>query len=172
MTKIAMGPLDVIEPELVLLEGATMAVVAAGPDGQPDVLIAQILCGAAASGIKTLMLLPKLRQDDAVWNAIVRILSGGDVRSGARELSRLPIVLHAGSTGRDGPGGAELVYAPGLTAKELGQLRARTQAPFLVTEEGAADDVIRVGIDILRIDSRGINVPVVYMPDGPLYCPA
>lgn len=172
--KISTGPLRSAIPNWGLAEGTTTAFVSGDSNGRPDVLIAQIICGAAMSGVKTLMLLPTSRQDDDVWARMLQLLSGGNGKMAAQAMGHMPIVLHAESTGRDRVGDAELVYAPGLTHRQLNALRPLTGAPFITTEETppTVTDVIRVGGDILKIDSTGIEVPVLYDPGGPMYRPA
>ncbi|MCP9209642.1 hypothetical protein [Streptomyces cucumeris] len=155
------------------------ALVADGSGGHPDVLAAQVICGAAVSGARVLMLLPQARDDDEVWRRMITLLADGDPRSAARALGHLPISLHTSGTGWDRVRGAELIYTPGVQIRELRRLRDQTNAPILVTNKGIDRQSVNCSIEILRVsddavllDSEGVKVSVVYDPSGPIYRPA
>lgn len=177
--KICSGPLALARPGWGLEDNSVTSLVPDDAGGRPDVLAAQILCGAAFSGARVLMLLPGTRDEDPVWQAVGAFLAGGDRKLAATALRGLPIRMYACGNGRDRSDSANLVYAPGLTAHELLTLREQTSAPILMLGEGlegqsAGHSVrfIRVSGDILLIDSEGVEVPVVYDPSGPVYRPA
>jgi hypothetical protein len=173
---ISAGPITMARPGWGLKENTITAVVSNGSDGYPEVLCAQMLIGAAASGVRVLALLPGLRTDEPTWAAIGRMLGGGEPRSVARELRSMPLITYASGTGHEHVGKAGLVYAPGLRSDELERLLGNTSAPVLTltdldseTALRRAGEVLRVDGDRIVIDSEGFEVSVTYDPDGPLY---
>lgn len=177
--KIVTGPIPWVRPGWGLKEDSLTAVVSNDSEGHPHVLAAQMLCGAAVAGVRVLMLLPGDRVQDDVWTTLVALLTDSDGRSAARSLGKLPIVTQTSGTGREKARNAELVYAPGLSARELRDLSKRTNAPILVVGQEfdgesvtRSSEIIRVGGDALVMDSEGFEVPVVYDPSGPFYRPA
>lgn len=177
--RVSTGPIAIVRPGWELKPGAITSVVANDSGGRPEVLCAQMLCGAAISGIKTLVLLPGLRTDDPVWQTVGQLIGGGDAKTAARELKLMKMVMYASGTGREHVGKAELVYAPGLRPSELERVADETMAPVLtlsdlddqITVKKAAE-VIRVGGDHIALDSEGFEFSVVFDPSGPVYCPA
>lgn len=177
--KISAGPIALAKPGWGLKEGSVTAFVSTDAGGHPEVLTAQILCGAASSRKRVLLLLPAGRDEDPVWRTLVTMLTIDDHKSAASALRKLPILLHAWGTGRDRSDSAELVYAPGLSTRELRGLRSKTKAPILLTgkefDEKSAlvpVELIRVGKETLAVDAEGFEVSVVYDPSGPIYRPA
>jgi hypothetical protein len=139
-----------------------------------------MLCGAALSGARVLMLLPQQRDSDSVWQTMIKMLTDGDLRSAGRALRNLPIALHAFGVGWDKLGTADLVYAPGLSSRELRRVDVQTSPPMLVVGKDFEHtatlrvpvEIIRVGGDHLMVDSEGFEVPVVLDASGPIYRPA
>lgn len=176
---VSTGPIALARPGWGLKENTITAVVANDGNGRPEVLCAQIMIGAAASGVKVLALLPGMRSDEPVWAMIGRLLGDGDPKAAARELRQVPLVAYASGTGREHVGKADLVYAPGLQPGELENLIGATSAPVLTLTDldsevalKRAGEVIRVGGDTIVLDSEGFEIPVVYDPSGPVYRPA
>jgi hypothetical protein len=176
---ITAGPISLARPGWGLETGTVTTLVTDGTGGYPEVLAAQMLCSAAVSGAKTLMLLPYQRSDDDVWKAMVSLLAGGDPQSASRELRRLPITLHTGGTGWEKVERADLVYVPRLSPRNLRRIKKRVAPPVLVVDpdfdDGSRDisnRVIRVSCDALVVDGEGFEVPVVYDSSGPIYRPA
>lgn len=173
---VSTGPIALARPGWGLKPNSITSVVSNDDGGHPDVLCAQILCGAAISDIKTLVLLPGMRTDEPVWQRIGELIGGGDPQKVARELRLIKMIMYTSGTGRQHVGKAELVYAPGLRSGELEQIASETTAPVLtltdmddtITLKKAAE-VIRVGGDTITLDSEGFEFPVVYDPSGPLY---
>jgi hypothetical protein len=125
------------------------------------------------------MLLPGTRDEDPVWEKLVTMLTLKGAKSAAKELVRLPLQMHACGTGRDKADKAQLVYAPGLTARDVRRLQEQVTAPILLggteLDEGStirSVDTIHVGGDTLVVDSEGFEISVVYDPSGPIYRPA
>lgn len=173
---VSTGPISLLRPGWGLKENTITSVVANDSGGYPEVLCAQMLCGAAISGVKVLVLLPGLRGDDPVWTVVGQLLGGGDARTAARELKQMRLVMYASGTGREHVGKAELVYAPGLSPMEIDQVASNTSAPVLTLTDLESEiatrishEVIRVAGDTISVDSEGFEVPVVYDPSGPLY---
>lgn len=177
--RVSTGPIAIVRRDWELKPGAITSVVSNDGGGRPEVLCAQMLCGAAISGIKTLVLLPGMRTDDPVWQTVGQLIGGGDAKTAARELRLMKMVMYASGTGREHVGKAELVYAPGLRSGELERISGETMAPVLtmadpddpVTLRKAAE-VIRVGGDTISLDSEGFEFSVVFDPSGPVYSPA
>lgn len=173
--RVSMGPIALARPGWEMKPGSVTSVVANDSGGRPDVLCAQMLCGAAISGIKTLVLLPGLRTDEPVWQLIGELIGGGDAKLAAREMRQMRLVMYASGTGKEYAGRAELVYAPGLRPGELERITSETMAPVLTltdTDDAAlkkSAEVIRVGGDTIVLDSEGFEFPVVYDPSGPVY---
>lgn len=177
--KIVMGPITLARPGWGLEKNRVATLVSNDAGGRPDVLAAQILCGAALQGARVLMLLPVARECDETWKVMVTLLADGSAKSAAQAMSCLPISMHTHGTGWDKASRADLVYAPGLTARELRRLGAQTEAPILVVGKefdhespSRPVEVVRVGGDTLLLDSEGVEIPVVYDPSGPIYRPA
>ncbi|MFE0472402.1 hypothetical protein ACFW2V_12380 [Streptomyces sp. NPDC058947] len=177
--KIVMGPLTRARPEWGLEKGGLATLVADGPEGRPEVLAAQILFGVAMQGTRVLMLLPVTREVDETWKAMVSLMADGDTKSAAQAMRSLPISMHTCGTGWEKIGRADLIYAPGLNAQEMRRLSSRTDASILAvgSEFGRQSsnrpvEVIRVGGSAILIDSKGVEIPVVYDPSGPIYRPA
>lgn len=173
---VGIGLISQACPGWGLEENTITSLVAQDAGGHPDVLAGQMICGAAMAGMRVLMLLPGPRDKDEVWAMLVTLLGDGDAKAAGKTLCRLPIVVCAMKTGRDRIGQADLVYAPGLSARELRDLETQTTAPILVTgpgvddsSDGRSSQVIRVGSDTLLIEGGGFEVPVVYDPSGPMY---
>lgn len=176
---VGIGFLGQACPGWELEENTITSLVAQDAGGHPDVLAGQMICGAAMTGVRVLMLLPGPRDEDGVWTRLVTLLGDGDAKEAGKILCRLPIVVCAMKTGRDRIGQADLVYAPGLSARALRDLGEQTTAPILVTgpgvddsSDGRSSQVIQVGSDTLLVEDGGFEVPVVYDPSGPMYRPA
>lgn len=176
---VSTGPIALARPGWGLKENTITAVVSNDAQGHPEVLCAQMLLGAAISGVKVLALLPGMRSDEPVWEKVGHLLGGGDPKAAAREMRQMRLVMYASGTGREHAGKAELVYAPGLQPGELERLLDDTTAPVLtLTDVDAeialkrANEVIRVGGDTIVLDGEGFEIPVVYDPSGPVYRPA
>lgn len=176
---VSTGPIALARPGWGLKNDTITSVVANDSGGYPEVLCAQMLCGAAVSGVKVLVLLPGLRGDDPVWTTVGQLLGGGDTRVAAREMKQMRLVMYASGTGREHVGKAELVYAPGLTPMEIDQVAGNTSAPILTLTDLESEiakrishEVIRVAGDTISVDSEGFEVPVLYDPSGPVYRPA
>jgi hypothetical protein len=176
---IPVPPISQVKPGWGLDERSITSFVSNDSGGYPEVLAAQTIIGAAFAGIRVVLLLPGHRDDDLTWQRIVALLAGGDRKTAAETLHRLPIEMHSGGSGLGGSDRANLVYAPGLTTRELRHLREQTDASILVVGKDFGEEsimrsvgVIRVGSDALVIDAEGIEVPVVFDPSGPIYCPA
>jgi len=176
---VSTGPIALARPGWGLKEGTVVSLVPNNSSGRPDVLCAQMLLGAAISGVKTLALLNGLRSDDEVWNAVGDLLGGGNAKAAAREMRNIRLVMYSSGTGREHVGKAELVYAPGLNPTELSRLSDETTAPILTladleseTVKRLSGEVIRVGGDAIVLDAEGFEVPVVFDPSGPVYRPA
>ena len=176
---VSTGPIAIARPGWGLKEGTIVSLVSNDSGGRPEVLAAQILVGAAISGVKTLVLLPGLRSDDPVWSVVGELLGGGNAKAAAQEMRHLKLVMYASGTGREHVGKAELVYAPGLQPGELERIINDTTAPVLTLTDldsevalKRAGEVIRVGGGVIALDSEGFEVPVVYDPSGPVYRPA
>lgn len=174
--KVSTGPIALARPGWGLEEGSITALVSNDAGGRPEVLAAQIICGAAVSGVRVLVLLPWSREEDSTWDCVVKLLSGGDREAAARSISTLPLVVFAGGAGQATASKAELVYAPGLSARDLRRLASTTRAPILTvgelddeTARRYAHKVIHVGGDALVVDGEGFEVPVVFDPTGPVY---
>jgi hypothetical protein len=173
---VSTGPIALARPGWGLKEGTIVSLVSNDSGGRPDVLCAQMLAGAAISGVKTLVLLNGLRTDDDVWKAIGDILGGGNPKAAAQEMRHMKLVMYASGTGREHVGKAELVYAPGLNPTELSRLSDETTAPILTLSDLESEvvkrlssEVIRVGGDAIVLDAEGFEVPVVFDPSGPVY---
>lgn len=177
--RVSTGPIALARPGWALRPDSITSFVANDSGGHPDVLCAQMLAGAAVSGVKTLVLLPGLRTDEPVWQIIGTLIGGGDPRTAATELRLIPMRMYASGTGREYADKAELVYAPGLRPGELEHITGGTSAPVLtltdlddeITVEKSAE-VIRVGGDTIALDSEGFEFSVMYDPSGPVYRPA
>lgn len=177
---ITAGPITNARPGWGLKKGAVTSLVTNDAGGRPEVLAAQMLCGAAMSGARVLMLLPHERDSDSVWQTMITLLAGGDRRNAGQTLRHLPIALHAHGMGWDKIGGADLVYAPGLSSRELRRIDIQASPPMLVVGKdfdhtsalNFPSETIRVGGDCLVVDSEGFEVPVVYDASGPIYRPA
>lgn len=172
------GPIAFARKGWGLKGGAITSVVAEDSEGKPDVLCAQMICGAAFSGVKVLVLLPGGRGDDPAWQAVGRLLGGDDRRMAADVLREVPIRMYASGTGRDCANEAGLVYAPGLRIGELEEIRNSTSAAVLTSSdkdgrgvEGQGAEVIRIGGDFVLLDSEGCKLPLLYDPSGPIYRP-
>lgn len=172
------GPLACMFKGWGLENRSITSVIAENSEGRPDVLCAQMVCAAAISGVKVLVLLSGGRGDDPGWQAIGQLLGGGDRRIAADILRELPLLMHASGTGKDRAGEAELVYAPGFRMGELEQIRDSTSAAILTLSEAEGDvpgqqgvEVLRVGGEFIILDSKGFEAPVVYDPTGPVYRP-
>lgn len=172
--KVCTGPISQTVTDWGLEEGSTTAVVGDHPEGHPEVLAAQMLCGAAAAGVHTLVLTPKGLEDEPVWDPLTRILAGPrpDGRKVAESLAALPLVICRWGAGWERLGDAHLVYAAGLAGREVRRLRGATSAPVLTSAEIGAGEVIRVGETSITLQAAGVRVPVRYDPDGPMYVPA
>lgn len=157
--KIVTGPIAMAVPGWGLEGPGVTGVVADDQSGRPDVLTAQIVAGAAVSNVRVLMLLAD-RDRDLVWCHLVQLLSGGDRKAAAQALRHLPIAVHSGGTGMDKLPGAGLVYAPGLSGRELIRMKDQTQAPILTDSENGADEVIRARGGSVTLDSLGREIPV------------
>lgn len=176
---VSTGPIALARPGWGLKPGSVTSVVSNDSGGRPDVLCAQILCGAAIGGVRTLVLLPGMRDDEPVWKLIGELIGGGDAKVVAREMRQMKLVMYASGTGRQYAAKAELVYAPGLRPGELEQITSETMAPVLTLTDlddtvglKKSAEVIRVGGDHIALDSEGFEFPVVYDPSGPVYRPA
>lgn len=176
---VSTGPIAIARPGWGLKEGTIVSLVSDDSGGRPEVLCAQMIAGAAISGVKTLVLLPGLRSDDSVWSVVGELLGGGNAKAAAQEMRRLRLVMYASGTGREHVGKAELVYAPGLNPAELGRLSDETTAPILTladleseTVKRMSSEIIRVAGDTITLDAEGFEIPVVYDPSGPVYRPA
>jgi len=177
--KIVMGPLTLACPGWGLEGSRVTTLVAKGTEGRPDVLAAQILCGAALQGARVVMLLPAAREQDETWKMMIAQLADGNAKSAVQAMMGLSISMYTCGAGWDRAERADLVYAPGLSARELRQLDQKTKAPILVIgkdfdreSSNRPVEKIRVGKDTLLIDSEGVEIPVVYDPSGPIYRPA
>lgn len=175
---VSTGPIALARPGWGLKGNTITSVVSNGAEGHPEVLCAQILLGAAASGLRVLALLPGMRDDEPTWAAIGDML-GGDGKAAARELRQMRLVMYSSGTGREYASKAELVYAPGLQPGELERLINDTTAPVLTLTDLDSEvtlkrsgEVIRVGGGVIALDSEGFEVPVVFDPSGPVYRPA
>jgi len=176
---VSTGPLALARPGWGLKGNTITAVVSNDAEGHPEVLCAQMLVGAAVSGVKVLALLPGMRSDEPTWEAVGRLLGDGSAKAAAQAMRQMKLVMYASGTGREHAGKAELVYAPGLQPGELERIVGDTSAPVLTLTDldsevalKRAGEVIRVGGDSIVIDSEGFEVPVVYDPSGPVYRPA
>jgi hypothetical protein len=176
---VSTGPIAMARPGWGLKKGKITSIVGNDSGGRPDVLCAQMLLGAAVSGVKVLALLPGLRGDDPVWQAVGELLGGGDKRVAASELRQIPLVMYASGTGREHVGKADLVYAPGLRPGDLEEIQKATSAAVLTLADVESDvatygsaEIIRVGGDTILLDSEGVEISVVYDPSGPVYRPA
>ncbi len=177
--RISVGPIALARPGWEIKQDSLVSFVANDGGGRPDVLCAQMLCAAAVSGIKTLVLLPGLRTDEPVWQVINELIGGGDSKKAAQGMRLIPLRMYTSGTGREHVGKAELVYAPGLRSGELERIFNDTAAPVLTLTDlddtitlKKATEVIRVGGDTIALDREGFEVPVVYDPSGPVYSPA
>lgn len=177
--KIVMGPITLARPGWGLERGSVTTLVSNDAGGRPDVLAAQILCGAALQGVRVLMLLPLSREKDEAWRAMMTLLADDSVKSAARAMRNLPITMHTCGTGWDKAAKADLVYAPGIGTQDLRRLRSQTEAAILALGEGIDRqssgrpvEIVRVGGTTLLLDSEGVEIPVVYDPSGPIYRPA
>jgi hypothetical protein len=177
--RISVGPIALARPGWEIEQNSLVSFVAADGLGHPDVLCAQMLCAAAVSGIKTLVLLPGMRTDEPVWKRVVELIGGGNDKAAAQGMRLIPFRMYAVGTGREHAGKAELVYAPGLRSSELEKISESTTAPILTLTDlddpiavRKATEIIRVGGDTITLDSEGFEVPVVYDPSGPVYSPA
>lgn len=177
--RVSTGPIAMAVPGWGLKEGAITSVVDNDGGGRADVLVAQMLCGAAVSGIKVLVLLPGLRGDDPAWKVVGELLGGGSAKAAAQALKQVKLLMYTSGLGREHVGKAELVYAPGLSRAEIGRVTDNTAAPVLTltdlegeTAKRLSAEVIRVGGDTIVLDSEGIEIPVVFDPSGPVYRPA
>jgi hypothetical protein len=177
--KISTGPIAFARRGWGLAEKTITSVVSNDGEGHPDVLCAQMLCGAATSGVKTLVLLAGLRTDDLVWQRVGQMLGGGDAKAAAQGLRLMPLRMYASGTGQEHVNKAGLVYVSGLRLKDLQRLSGNTTAPILtltdIESDSAAEgstQVIRVSGDAISIDAEGFEVPVTYDPSGPVYRPA
>jgi hypothetical protein len=176
---VSTGPIALARPGWGLKGGVITSVVSEDSGGRPDVFCAQMILGAAISGMKVLVLLPGLRGDDPVWSVIGELLGGGDKKAAASALREIPLVMYASGTGREYVGKADLVYAPGLQLGSLTSIGENTSAAILtladvetdVVKQGSAE-VIRVGGETITLDAEGAEVPVVLDPSGPVYRPA
>lgn len=174
MTLLRTGPIALVRPDWGLEKGTTTSVVADGDDGRPEVLIAQMLCGATAGGARAVMLTARGLDDDPVWAALRDLLAGEDAHDGRRVaeiLSRIPLTAYRWGAGWDLLGGAQLVYAAGLSARDMRRLRAVATAPVVTSATGSVDEVIRVGEGVIAVERAGFRVPVAYDPGGPMYRP-
>lgn len=174
---VPVGPIALVRKDWGLRGGAITSVVAENSEGRPDVLCAQMICGAAFSGVKVLVLLAGGRDDEA-WQAIGQLLGGGDRRTAADVLRELPMRMYASGTGKEHAGGAELVYAPGLRLAELERIRSSTSAAVLTLSGDEGDvagqsqvEVIRVGGDFIALDVDGSEISVEFDESGPVYRP-
>lgn len=177
--RISMGPIALVRPGWEIKQNSIVSFVANDDGGRPDVLCAQMLCAAAVSGIKTLVLLPGMRTDEPVWKCVVQMIGGGDDKAAAQGMRLIPLRMYAAGTGREHVGRAELVYAPGLRPGELERISESTTAPILTLTDlddpitlKKATEIIRVGGDTIALDSEGFEFSVVYDPSGPVYSPA
>lgn len=178
--KITAGFISQVRPGWGLQTGTVTSLMAIDADGHPEVLAAQMICNAAISGVKVLMLLPARRDDDDVWGSVVRLLAGNDSKSAGQELGNLPLAMHTFGTGWDRSGGAQLVYAPKVSGRQLRRFEGPDAPAILVVGQNLDDrspfrvrnETIRVSGDALVVDGEGFEVPVVYDPSGPLYRPA
>lgn len=177
--KIVMGPITLARPEWGLEKGSVVTLVSNDAGGRPDVLAAQILCGAALQGARVLMLLPLSREKDEAWHAMMTLLADGTSKSAAQAMKYLPITMHTCGTGWDKAAQADLVYAPGIGARELRRLSSQTEAAILAVgkevdrqSSSRPVEIVRVGGNTLLLDSEGFEIPVVYDPSGPIYRPA
>lgn len=184
--KIMAGPISLVKPGWGLDRGTVTSLVANDSGGHPEVLAAQVICNAALSGVRVLMLLPRERDRDDVWKAIVGLLTDRDENSADGGISvgdvlrnaSLKVLTHG--LGWDEVDQAELVYAPELSVRQARQFVEHKTPAILVcgTRFGGEpplhvrSSVIQVGGDALVIESEGIKVPVEYDPSGPIYRPA
>lgn len=176
--RVSTGPIALARPGWSLKPKAVTTIVSENAHGRPDVLAAQMLLGAAVSGVKVLVLLPWDRSDDPVWS-VVTSLTGSTPEAAARAISALPLVMYSKGVGSKYASRAELVYAPGLSPADLRELSAMTDAPVLTFSDMDAEvasrtsaEVIRVSGDTILLDSEGVEIPVVLDADGPVYRPA
>lgn len=174
---ITAGPISLTRPGWGLRAGTVTSLVTGGEGGRPEVLAAQMICNAAISGVRVLMLLPYQRGDDDVWEAMISLLADGDQVSAIRTLSRLPLTMHTCGRGQENVGHAQLVYAPNLSGRQVRQFDAQTNPATLVVNQDFGgksplhghNEVVRVGADVLVVGEEGFEVPVVYDPSGPMY---
>lgn len=166
--KIVTGPIAMALPGWCLEGPGVTGIVAGDGSGRPEVLTAQLIAGAAVSGVRTL-LLPVDRENDPVWMHLVQLLAGGDRKAAGQALRHLPMAVHTAGTGMDKLAGAGLVYAPAVTGRELRQMKEKTQAPVLVPSEDGANEVIRVCGDTVSLDSIGCEIPVMLDLGGLMY---
>jgi hypothetical protein len=176
---ITAGPITLARPGWGLKRGTVTSFVASGSDGRPEVLAAQVLCSAAVSGAKVLMLLPNQRCDDDVVHVMMDILAAGDRKAASQTLRELTLTIHTCGLGWEKVGRADLVYAPGLSVRDLRRLDPAATPPMLVVGRDfdgrsacVPGNVVRVGGDILVVDNERFEVPVVYDGSGPIYRPA
>ena len=177
---ITAGFLSRARPGWGLQTGTVTSLIASDADGHPEVLAAQMICNAAMSGVKVLMLLPSQRDDDKVWEAVVRLLAGGDSQAAGQVLGNLPLAMHAFGTGWEKTGRAQLLYAPRVSGRQLQRFEGQAAPAILVVGQNLDDrslirvrnETIRVSGDALVVNGEGFEVPVVYDPSGPLYRPA
>lgn len=176
---VSTGPIALARPGWHLKPGSVTSIVADDSGGRPDVLAAQIICGAAVSGVKVLVLLPWDRREDSVWSVVVELVAAGSEEAAARAISSMPLLMYSGGTGKQYVGKAGLVYAPGLGPRELQELSEKTAAPVLTFTDLESEvalrtsaEVIRVCRDAIVLDGEGVEVPVEYDPSGPVYRPA
>lgn len=176
---VPVGIITLKRPDWGLKKQTVTSVMANDSGGRPEVLCAQMLCGVAFSGLRVLVLLPGGRSEDPVWQAVGKFLGGGDKRTAAELLSKVPMVMYASGTGREFASKADLVYASGLKASEMRNLMNITDAPILTLSDfddevtvRLAHDTIRVGEDSITVDGEGFEFQVTYDPSGPVYRPA
>lgn len=172
------GPLACAHKGWGLKGGTITSAIAENHEGRPEVLCAQMVCAAAISGVKVLVLLSGDRGDDPAWQAIGKLLGGGDRRTAADMLRELPLLMYASGTGRDRVGEAELVYAPGLRMGDLEEIQTNTKAAILTLSESEGEvpghqevEVLCVGGDFVMLDAEGYELPMTYDPTGPVYRP-
>lgn len=161
------GPLALALPDWGLEAGRVTGFVATG--GNPEILVAQMLLGAAVASVRTLVLLPGPRDRDPVWRRVAALLSDGGEREAARALAHIPLQVYAMGAGRELLGSADLVYAAGLTGRELEGFRAQTSAALVTVGQDGADEVVEVGAERLTVSSIGATVPVALDLGGSIY---
>ncbi len=170
---VATGPIALAYPGWGLKDNTITAVTGNSSEDFPHVLCAQMLVGAAASGVKVLVLLEGLRNEDPVWRAVEQLLGGGDERGAAQALMSMPLRCFAGAAGTEHAGRAGLVYAGGRSPAALGKISNATDAPLLVLVNGGDgrdfDEIIHVGNGTVRLDRAELEVSVAYNPAGPVY---